>query len=63
MFLCELKTEIENLTIQEEEVEGIELISLDKLKFYSENRNEDFKLVPADYTYYEFIIDQVNQIL
>ena len=63
VFLCELKTEIENLTIQEEEVDGIELISLEQLKFYSENRNEDFKLVPADYTYYEFIIDRVTQML
>ena len=63
VFLCKLNTAIENLTIQKEEVDGIELLSLEKFKFYTENRNENFKLVPADYTYYEFIIDQVTQRL
>jgi isopentenyl-diphosphate delta-isomerase len=63
VFLCELLADFSDLKIQEEEVDGIILITLDKLKFYAENRNEAFKLVPADYTYYTFIIDQVNKML
>ncbi|WP_347921729.1 NUDIX domain-containing protein [Pontimicrobium sp. SW4] len=63
VFLCELLADVNNLKIQEEEVDGITLISLDKLKFYAENRNEAFKLVPADYTYYTFIINQVSKML
>lgn len=63
VFLCELKIKVEELVIQEEEVDDISLVSLDALKFYSENRNEDFKLVPADFSYYTFIIDQVSQLL
>ncbi len=63
VFLSELKTDIDSLTIQKEEIDGITLISLDKLKFYAENRNETFKLVPADYTYYDFIINQINKML
>ena len=63
IFLCELLVDINKLKIQDEEVDGIVLISLSELKFYVENHNETFKLVPADYTYYSFIIDQVNKVL
>ena len=63
VFLCELLVDVNKLKIQEEEVDGIILMSLDKLNFYSINRNELFKLVPADYTYYTFIIEQVNKLL
>lgn len=63
VFLSELKTNIENLTIQKEEVDNITLLSLNKLKFYAQNHNETFKLVPADYTYYHFIINQVSKML
>ena len=63
VFLCELLIDVNKLKIQEEEVDAIVLISLDKLNFYSENRNETFKLVPADYTYYSFIIEQVNKVI
>ena len=63
IFLCELLVDINDLKIQDEEVDDITLISLDKLKFYIENRKETFKLVPADYTYYAFIIEQVNKVI
>jgi len=63
VFLCELLVDVNDLKIQDEEVDGIVLISLDKLKFYAENHNETFKLVPADYTYYSFIIEQVNKVI
>lgn len=63
VFLSELKTDTNNLTIQKEEVDGIKLITLKQLGFYTENRNETFKLVPADYTYYSFIIEQVNKVI
>ena len=63
VFLCELLVDINDLKIQDEEVDDITLISLDKLKFYIENRKETFKLVPADYTYYAFIIEQVNKVI
>jgi len=63
VFLCELLVNINELKIQEEEVDDIALISLDRLNFYSKNHNETFKLVPADYTYYSFIIEQVNKVI
>jgi isopentenyldiphosphate isomerase len=63
VFLCELTKDITFLTIQEEEVDGIKLIALNELKFYAENHHETFKLVPADFTYYDFIINQVSKML
>ena len=63
VFLCELTADINDLIIQEEEVDGVALISLDKLLFYTHNRNESFQLVPADYSYYTFIVEQVTKIL
>lgn len=62
VFICELLADFNDLKIQKEEVDDIALITLDNLKFYAENRNETFKLVPADYSYYTFIIDQVNKM-
>ena len=63
MFLCELKHPVENLVIQEEEVDGITLISLEKLAYEVNHLDTEFQVVPADYSYYFFIIEQVNKLI
>jgi len=63
VFLCELKHSVEKLVIQEEEVDGITLISLDKMAFEVNNLDTNFHLVPADYSYYHFIIEKVSKLL
>ena len=63
VFLCELTKDINDLVIQESEVDNVALLSLERLSYYVDHRNEDFKLVPADYTYYNFIVEQVHKIL
>ena len=63
VFLCELKHPVDKLIIQEEEVDGITLISLEKLAFEVNHVDTDFQLVPADYSYYFFIIEQINKLI
>jgi isopentenyldiphosphate isomerase len=63
VFLCELKHPVENLVIQEEEVDGITLISLEKLAYEVNHLDTEFQVVPADYSYYFFIIEQVNKLI
>lgn len=63
VFLCELKHSFEELIIQEEEVDDITLISLDDLAYEVANLESDFHLVPADYSYYTYIINQVKKLI
>jgi isopentenyl-diphosphate delta-isomerase len=63
VFLCGLKANLNELTKQDEEVDGLGLFTLEDFKFYAKNHNEEIKLVPADYTYYEFVIDTINKAI
>jgi len=63
VFLCQLDVSIDKLTKQEEEVDDLCLLSLKKFAYYTEHRNENFKLVPADYSYYTFVIDKIINVL
>ena len=57
VFLVELNVSFNDLNRQKEEVDDLRLFSLEYFKFYVKNHDEEIKLVPADYTYYEFVID------
>jgi len=63
VFLCVLNVPFSQLKKQDEEVDGLCLKSLKEFDHFTIHRNEDFKLVPADYTYYTFIIDQISNVL
>ncbi len=62
VFLVELNVSFNVLNKQKEEVDDLRLFSLEDFKFYVKNHDEEIKLVPADYTYYEFVIDTINTI-
>ena len=63
VFLCKLSCSLNHLTKQDEEVDELCLLSLEKFKYYTVQREEDFKLVPADYSYYTFVIDKIINVL
>ena len=63
VFLYELKANLNELTKQDEEVDDLELFTLEDFKFYTKNHNGKIKLVPADYRYYEFVIDTINKAI
>lgn len=63
VFLCKLEVTLDELKKQDEEVDGLCLLSLEKFKYFTKHRKEDFKLVPADYSYYKFVIDNIIKAL
>ena len=63
VFLCELLVDINTLQIQEEEVDGIQLLSLDEFEYEVNHLDTSFSLVPADYSYYTFVIENVRKLL
>jgi isopentenyl-diphosphate Delta-isomerase len=63
VFLSKLEVTLDELKKQDEEVDGLCLLSLEKFKYFTTHRNEDFKLVPADYSYFKFVIDNIIKAL
>ncbi|VAV82464.1 Putative Nudix hydrolase YfcD [hydrothermal vent metagenome] len=63
VFLCKLDIDLHALNKQDEEVDALCLRSLEEFKYFTANRNEAFKLVPADYSYYTFVIDSITNVL
>lgn len=63
VFLCQLEVPLEQLIKQDEEVDALCLQSLENFKHFTVHRNEAFKLVPADYSYYTFIINHIMNVL
>jgi len=63
VFLCLLDVPFNQLKKQDEEVDALCLKSLEAFKHYTIHHNEDFQLVPADYSYYTFIIDHITKVL
>ncbi len=62
VFFCVLDVSLNDLKKQDEEVDGLCLLSVDEFEFYTVNRNESFKLVPADYSYYSFVINKLKKL-
>jgi isopentenyldiphosphate isomerase len=63
-FISELKVELSELTIQEEEVEGLKLISLlDFQKLIDTIGNNKNHFVPSNKSYYEFVLQHIKKIL
>jgi len=63
VFLCKLDVALHKLNKQDEEVDALCLRSLEEFTYFTANRNEPFKLVPADYSYYTFVIDSITNVL
>lgn len=62
VFLIELKSPVEDLVIQEEEVDDIRLFNIEELQLCIEKVHPNFTIVPSDMNYYRFIIQQVLNV-
>ena len=60
IYFCPLNVPINALQKQDEEVDQLCLLSLNEFEFYTKNRHESFKLVPADFSYYAFVIETLK---
>lgn len=63
VFLCELKVPITDLKIQIEEVDAIRLFTFPEIKESITNPPSIYKVVPADYSYYHFVMDKISQLI
>jgi len=59
VFLSELKTGVKDLVIQKEEVDDVRLFSFEEMEICMQQKHPDFKIVPADMSYYKFVMDKV----
>ncbi|MCH7523724.1 MAG: NUDIX domain-containing protein [Bacteroidetes bacterium] len=63
VYLCKLYLALNKLNKQDEEIDSLCLLSLEEFEYFTKHRNKDFKLVPADYSYYTFVIDKIINVL
>ena len=61
VFLAKLNTKIDNLIIQKEEIDDIRLFSFNEIIECQKYNNSNYKIVPADMTYYSYIIDIISK--
>ena len=61
VFLAKLTTKIDNLNIQKEEIDDVRLFSFDEIIECQNFKNSNYKIVPADMTYYSYIIDIISK--
>ena len=63
VFLVKLETTISKLKIQESEVDAVRLFSFEELKNCMSQNDPIYKIVPADMSYYQFVMDAVMKLL
>lgn len=62
VFLSELKINAQNLQIQKEEVEAVRLFTFDEIHTCIEQKHPELSIVPADMSYYTFVMNQVLKL-
>lgn len=60
VFIAELKVKIEDLTIQEEEVEAIKLVTFNEFSALLENSKNNSHFIDSNRTYYQFVLDKIK---
>ena len=63
VFLVKLERPISQLRIQETEVDAVRLFSFEELQLCRLQNHPIYTIVPADMSYYQFVIDAVLKIL
>ena len=59
MFLVKLETPVSQLQIQETEVDAVRLFSFEELQKCMLQKHPTYRIVPADMSYYQFVMDEV----
>ena len=63
VFLVKLETDVSQLRLQETEVDDIRLFSFEELKKCIRQEHPDYNIVPADMSYYQFIMESILKVL
>lgn len=63
VFLVKLETTISQLHIQESEVDAVQLFSFEELQNCMTQKAPLYNIVPADMSYYQFVMDAVLKLL
>jgi len=63
VFLVKLETPVSQLQIQETEVDAVRLFSFEELQKCMLQKHPTYRIVPADMSYYQFVMDEVLKIL
>ena len=62
VFLVKLETPVSQLRIQETEVDAVRLFSFEELQNCMLKKHPNYKIVPANMSYYQFVMDAVLKI-
>ena len=63
VYLVKLETTVSQLTIQATEVDAVRLFSFDELQLCWLQNHPTYTIVPADMTYYQFVMDAVLKVI
>lgn len=63
VFLAKLVTDVSHLCIQDSEVDAVRLFTFDELKDCMLHKHSQYSIVPADMSYYQFMMDEVLKLL
>ena len=63
VFLVKLVTDVSHLCIQDSEVDAVRLFTFDELKDCMLHKHSQYSIVPADMSYYQFMMDVVLKLL
>jgi len=63
VFLVKLDTAVSQLKIQESEVDSVHLFSFEELQNCMLHKHPTYNIVPADMSYYQFVMDAVLKVL
>ncbi|WCO00397.1 NUDIX hydrolase [Psychroserpens ponticola] len=62
-FIAEINVNIEDLTLQKEEVEALKLISIPEFKLLLKNSATNGHFIASNNSYYETVLDEISTIL
>lgn len=63
VFLVELKVALDELSRQEEEVDGLCLLPVEEFKYHLEHKETDLSIVPTDPKNYYFVMEHILKAL
>ena len=63
VFLVKLETDVFHLNIQDSEVDAVRLFTFEELKNCMLHKPSQYSIVPADMSYYQFMMDAVLKLL
>jgi isopentenyldiphosphate isomerase len=63
VFLAELKVPLDQLSQQEEEVDGLCLLTIEEFKYHLENEETGLSIVPTDPKNYYFVMEHILKTL